>query len=278
MKKSLLLVLLLSVSVISNGQSIPENAFYAGLGGSYSLVNFSAVDANTLGLSNVYLNGNLLTSGYAGGPYVFPEGSDNSFTSSAQIGYYQYFKNSKWLWGAKYNYSYIGSSFMSSELHIPQVGAVGNTDFTGDAVVQSFEYGINSQMTLTPYIGVSVPKAFFYLGAGPSYSLTTENITGVVGYAFIGNAEVNISGPPTNFSSNNWVFGFAAVAGGTYFISPTLFMDISYTFDQTSNHTNDFFSSFTHTQGPVNTSGDLIGSTSSHVITNSFTLTINKIF
>ena len=278
MKKSLLFIALLILSVSSFAQNIPKKAFYGGLGASYNLVKFSAVDANTLGLSNVYIDGNLVLSGSAGGPYVFPESTDNRFAPNVQLGYFQLFNNSDWLWGSKLTYSYIGSKSVSSEIHIPQVGSVGKSSFTGDAVVQSFEYRVNNQMTLTPYFGVSVKKAFFYLGPGLSLSETIENINGVVGYAFIGDKEVNISGAPTDFSSTDWSVGFAAVAGGTYFISSSLFLDFSYTYCQTGTQTNNFTAPFTNSQGPFMTSGELIGSTSTHEVTNSFTLTLNKIF
>jgi opacity protein-like surface antigen len=268
----------LSISAAAFGQKIPRGAFYTGIGGSFDLIKFSEVDANTLGLSNVSINGNPVTSGFAGGPYTFPEKSENSFSAAAQVGYFGFFDRSNWLWGTKFTYSYIGSSYTSTGLHIPQYGAVGNQTFTGDAVVQSFEYGINSQMTLTPYFGISSGRTLFYLGGGATLSETTENIDGVVGYAFIGKEEVNISGAPTNFSSNNWVWGYAAIAGISYFINSKYFLDFSYTFGQTGNQVNDFLAPFNHSQGPVTTSGELVGRTSSHVTTNNFALTFNMAF
>ena len=278
MKKLLLLIIVLSFSAISIAQTVPRKGFYAGLGAAFDVVKFSETDANTLGVSDVYLNGNLISSGYADGPYSFPESSENRFAPSVQLGYYQLFNNSNWLLGAKFTYSYIGSTSTSSVQNIPQAGSVGNIPFTGDAVVQSFQYSMNNQMTLTPYFGIATKKSFFYLGAGASYSQTKENINDIVGYAFIGNEEVNISGEPTSFSSTNWTFGYSVIAGGTYFITSSLFLDLSYTFSRTGTQTNDFKSSFSHTQGPTMTSGDLIGRTSSHAIINSFTLTINKAF
>jgi opacity protein-like surface antigen len=278
MKKTLLLIAFLSISVTTYSQTIPKNAFYGGAGINFALVNFSSAEANTLGLSDVSINGKLLTSGAAGGPYNFPEISDNRFAPSVQLGYFQTFDKSKWLWGAEYTYSYIGSKSTSPVLHIPQVGAVGGISFTGDAVVQSFEYNITNQMTLTPYIGYSAKKSFFYLGFGPSLSQTKESINDVVGYAFIGDKEVNISGAPISFSATSWVYGIAATAGATYFFNSSLFLDFNYTFIQTGTQTNNFTADFSHSQGKISTTGKLIGRTSSHEITNSFSLTINKAF
>lgn len=279
MKKSLLLIALLCLSNASIAQTVPKSGFYGGLGVSFCLVKFSEADANTLGLSQVFINDTLRSSGFAGDPYEFPESSENRFAPSAQLGYFQHFNNSNWLWGSKLTYSYIGSTSTSSDLDIPQSGAnTTGTAFTGVATVQSFQYSANSQFTLTPYIGTSINKAFFYLGAGASLTQTEEKINGVVGYAFIQGQKVNITGKPTDFSSSNWVWGLAAVAGGTYFFNPSWFLDFSYTFNPTANQTNDFLAPFSNSSGQYMTSGEMIGSTSSKEMTNSFTLTINMIF
>lgn len=278
MKKSLLIFAALCFSVTSSAQTVPQKAFYGGLGVNFNIINFNAADANTLGLSDVYFNGKLVSSGSAGGPYEFPASTENIFAPSAQLGYFSRFNKSKWLWGAKYTYSYVNSTSTSSEIHIPQYGSVGKTTFTGDAVVQSFEYSVFSQMTLTPYFGISTKKAFFYLGGGPSLTQTEEKINNVVGYAFIGEKEVNISGAPISFSAEDWTIGYALTAGGTYFFNPSWFLDLSYTFCRTGTQTNNFIAPFSHSQGIVATTGDLIGRTSTHQTLNSFTLTINRTF
>lgn len=278
MKKLLLLILLFIISLSANAQ-MPRKGFYGGLGASFDIAKFSEADANTLGLSKVYVNGEEASEGYAGGPYTFPESSENRFGPTAQIGYYNLFKNSKWLWGSKFTYNYIGSTATSSALSIPQYGSnTTGTSFTGVAEVQSFEYQVNHQMTLIPYIGYSTRKAFFYLGAGPSLTETVENINGVIGYAFLNGIKVNITGAPANFTSTNWVFGLAATVGGTVFLSPTLFLDFNYVFNPTSNQTNDFTTPFSNSSGKYSSSGEMIGSTSSKEKTNSISLSINKIF
>ncbi len=278
MKKSLLLIILLNLSFSVHAQ-MPGKGFYGGLGATFNIVKFTEADANTLGLSKVFINGQEASEGYAGGPYAFPESSENRFGPTAQIGYYNLFKNSKWLWGSKFTYNYIGSTATSTEISIPQYGSNSTgMSFTGVAEAESFQYSANHQMTLIPYLGYSTRKAFFYLGVGPSLTETVENINGVIGYAFIQNNKVNITGAPTDFSSTNWVFGLAATAGGTVFITPMIFLDFSYVFNPTSNQTNDFLAPFSNSNGMYSTSGDMIGSTSSKETTNSFSLTINKIF
>lgn len=278
MKKPLLILFLFSLYISSYAQTVPKKAFYAGIGAGFNLAKFSDVDANTLGLSNVYFNGKPVASGFAGGPYIFPENSESRFGPDIQVGYYQLINKSKFLWGAKFTYNYIGTVSVSEDQNIPQVGAVGSKSFTGDAVVQSFEYSCDNQFTLTPYFGISTKKTFFYLGGGATYTQTKENINNVVGYAYAGDEVVNISGDPISFSSTGWSFGFAALAGGTYFFNSSLFIDFTYTYCQTGTQTNDFFAQFTNTHGKIETSGDLIGSTSTHAIINSFTFTFNKAF
>jgi hypothetical protein len=279
MKKSFMLSAILSLSVLSFAQTVPESAFFGGLGGSFAIADFSEVDANTLGLSEVFVNGNKVTTGNAKGPYEFPPSSENKFAPFINLGYFQKFNKSNWLWGSRLNYSYIGTTSTSSEQEIPQAGSNSTgTAFEGVAVVQSFQYSMNHQFTLTPYAGISSGKAFFYIGAGPTLSETVENINGVVGYAFVQGQTVNISGEPADFSSTNWVWGIAVLGGGTYFLTPALFLDLSFMYNPTENQTNDFTAPFSNTSGIFSTSGELIGRTSTSETTYSFTLTINKIF
>lgn len=281
MKKFILFIAVFafSVSTFAQKTEVPKSGFYGGLGGNYSFVDFSQVDANTLGLSEVYINGNKIQKGSANGPFTIIPDAESKLGPTIQVGYFQKFTKSNWLWGSKLSYSYVGTTSTSPVLEIPQYGSNSNGNtFEGVAVVQSFQYSMNNQFLFTPYFGISTDKAFFYLGAGLSLSETKEEINGVVGYAFIQNDTVNISGEPTDFSSINWVWGFAAMAGGTYFLSPSLFLDLSYTFNPTQTQTNDFTAPFSNSSGIFSTSGELIGRTSANETTNSITLSINKIF
>jgi len=281
LNKFILLFTLLAFSVSSFAQKseVPKYGFYGGLGGNYSFVNFSQVDANTLGLSEIYINGNKVQTGSAKGPFSITPDSESKLGPTLQVGYFQKFNNSSWLWGSKLSYSYVGTTSTSPVLEIPQFGSNSSGDtFEGVAVVQSFQYSLNHQFSFTPYFGISSGKTFFYLGAGISMSETKEEVNDVVGYAFIQNDTVNISGEPTDFSSTNWVWGFAATAGGTYFLSQSLFLDLSYTFNSTQTQVNDFKAPFSNSKGPFSTSGELIGRTSANEVTNSITLTVNKIF
>jgi hypothetical protein len=279
MKKLLLFIALSGISTTSLAQIVPASAFFGGLGVSGVSANFGSINLNTLGISNAYNTGVLVASGSAGGPYQIQTATQNTLAPLAQLGYFQHFKNNNWLWGAKFTYSYLNSSNTLSEFTIPQFGSntTGET-FTGTATVESFQSSIKNQLILTPFIGFSLEHGFFYLGAGPSLSQTSTKINGLTGHADIDGTSVNISGAPTNFSSTNWVYGAAALIGGTYFFNPCLFVDFNYTYDWTANHTNNFYATFTNMQPPYSNSGSLIGSSRNHVLTQAVTLTINQVF
>lgn len=277
MKRSLLFITVLGASTLL--AAVPEKAFYGGLGASYNAIDFGIVNATTLGISNIYVMGNLVTSGSAGGPYTASMNNQNTFAPSIQAGYFQHFKGSSWLWGAKFAYSYLGSNSTVSNVGIPQYGSnsVGNA-FSGTATVQSFQTSINHQMALMPFIGHSFEKGFIYLGAGPSLSQIKTDIDDVVGYAYLDGKTINISGAPASFSSTDWVTGISGLVGVTYFFSPSLFLDLSYNYTQTKNQTNNFSAPFMHTEGFCSASGLLIGSTTGNVVTQALMLTINKAF
>jgi hypothetical protein len=90
---------------------------------------------------------------------------------------------------------------------------------------------------------------------------------------------VDVSGRPQSFSQSQWAWGVAASTGATYFITPSCFLDLSYTFSQPFPHTfharspfhNDIYS-------PVVFEGTLIGDQTAKASTHSITLSINAGF
>ena len=70
------------------------------------------------------------------------------------------------------------------------------------------------------------------------------DIDGLVGFADIDGVHQEISGPPQNFSSSEWVLGGAITTGVTYFVSEALFLDLSYTYGKTRSYEGDYSSSF----------------------------------
>jgi hypothetical protein len=85
---------------VSGPSLVPASAFYIGFGatGNYNKYNDWNVDAT--GYSNVYQGGELVQSGTAGGPPVDLDlDTSDSFTPQVQLGYFDHFTDSKWMWG-----------------------------------------------------------------------------------------------------------------------------------------------------------------------------------
>jgi hypothetical protein len=263
---------------------IPNTALFIGLGGSYNSMNFGTQNVYAVGTSDVYQNGVLASSGSAAGPANIYIGSESGFAPSVQAGYFQRLSGSDWLWGAKFSYSYLNATAVVRNALLPQAGsftATGSTTptpFTGNAVVGSYQTHIKHQMALIPLIGHAFEKGFVYGGAGPTLSQTRTDLNSLVGFADINGDHTDVSGAPVNLFSSSWVYGGAAVIGATYFFGPTWFLDFSYTFAITGNHTNNYASPFTNPNGTNGSTilGTLVGISSGTVTTQSFTISINK--
>lgn len=264
-----------------SASTVPDSAFYIGLGGTANHSKFDDQDIYATGLSDVYdtSSGNFLSSGSAGGPAIgLSMDSDSSMSAALQLGYFQHFANSKWLWGGKFSYNYLSASSKTGPFLIPQFGSYGSTPFTGNAIVRSFETEIKHQMSIVPYIGHSFEHGYIYAGAGPTISEINTEITDLIGFADIKGERTDISGQPTDFSGSDWVYGGMATLGGTYFINSSWFVDFSYNYAVTENHTIDYTAPFANPGTPYTYTGSLIGSTSGSVTTQSAALSINRAF
>ena len=169
---------------------------------------------------------------------------------------------------------------------IPQFGSFTTlatgavTPFTGNALVSYAQTTVVQQITLMPFFGRSFEKSFIYVGAGPTLSQLRTNLNGLVGFADINGVHTDVSGPPQNFSGANWVYGFAATAGATYFLSNSWFLDFNYSYAQTKDQTSNFASTFSNPNGANGTSmtGTLVGNSTWKAITQSVGVTINMLF
>ena len=264
--------------------NVPQSAWYVGLGGSYNWNNFGTQDVYAVGTSNVYSqDGTLVSTGSAAGPGTVNMSSKSTFAPSAQGGYFQKFSGSNGLWGIKLAYTHVAATSTEDRVLIPQAGSFTNaqtgavTPFTGTAVARSFQTNIEQQIVLTPFIGSSYEKGFAYVGAGPTYSQTRTNVNGLVGFADPSGRPIDVSGAPVDFTSTGWVWGWSALVGATYFLTPAWFLDLSYVYAKTNNRTSNFFSPFTNLHGAEGTTitGTLAGTSSGKVITQGLMLTIN---
>jgi hypothetical protein len=271
--------------------SVPRSAFYAAIGGGYASAHFGTQSVYAVGTSEAYSNadGRLLATGEAAGPGRVSIPNKSTFVPSASFGYFEHFATSDWLWGAKLSYTHVGASSTVDNVRLPQLGeytqynadgTTTTTPFVGHAVARSYETTVDHQIALTPFIGRSVENGFVYVGGGATYSRTRTNIRDLVGFADITHPFEIISGPPQNFSGSGWVWGGAAIIGGTYFFAPSWFVDVSYMFARTNNQTFDYSSTFSNPNGPNNTTttGSLVGSSSGRVETHSVIATIGIAF
>jgi hypothetical protein len=264
---------------------VPRSGFFAGLGGSYNSIKFGTQDLYAIGTSEITQGSTLVATGYAAGPGYARMPSESSFAPSAQLGWFQHFADSDWLWGLKFAYSYLDTTSTVQPLDLPQAGTftqVSNgvtTPFVGNAVMRSFRTTIEHQVLLVPIIGRSFERSFVYAGAGASWSRTKTNIDGLVGFADILGQHVDVSGAPQDFAASGSVWGVAGVVGATWFLDRSWFVDASYFYSRTHTKTYSYSGSFENTSNPFGTTtGTLVGDSSGRVTTQGLMVTINKTF
>ena len=277
------LCVLLTGSGLAAAGEMPDSAFHIGLGGSASSVNFNAPSVSALGISDVYntSSGQLISSGSAGGPPVNADlDSANKLAPSVQAGYFSKFAGSTYLWGAKFAYTYVDASSSSQAFLVPQYGSFGATPFTGNALIRSYQTSLRQQVNFLPYLGKAFADGYAYIGAGPTYSKINTKANGVIGFADINGQRSDISGAPQSFSANNWVWGWQASLGGSYFIDKEWFVDVNYTYGVTNGYSADLSGPFTNVSAASGRTytGSLIGSGASHLTTNAVAFSINRAF
>jgi hypothetical protein len=267
--------------------AVPNHAFYIGLGGSANITNFGTQDVYAVGTSDVFRDGAKISSGSAAGPGSVGMGNDTTIAPVVQLGYFQRFTDSAWLWGANLNYSYLNASASVPHARIPQAGSYTPTGsstpvpFTGNAVVQSYQTEVTHQVALMPFIGHAFDAGgFIYLGAGPTLSRMSTKLNGLVGFADTNGARSDISGAPQNFGTEGWVFGGAAMLGVTLFFDSSWFVDVRYTLSATQRQTGNYASTFSNPNGQDGTliNGTLVGASSGRAATHGLTFTINRAF
>ena len=87
------------------------------------------------------------------------------------------------------------------------------------------------------------------------------------------------SGVAQSFSGNHWIFGGAATAGFTYFLTPNWYVDLNYTYSQPRTPTSNYWSTF---YNPVSSrvflGGTLTGNSYGSITSHSFTASMNYAF
>jgi opacity protein-like surface antigen len=261
---------------------VPNSAFFLGVGGSANWTNFGHQHVYAIGTSNVFVDGVLSASGSAQGPTNIHMEDRFAFAPSFQGGYFQRFGASDWLWGAKLSYNYLGTTSTNTNSIIPQFGTFTTivnptpVPFSGPAFVRAAQTSLLQEIDLIPFLGHVFGQSYVYAGAGPTLSQTRTRLNGLVGFAFVDGGIVDQSGAPQDFSSSSWLFGGAAVVGVTYFLTPTWFLDLNYSYALTEGHTANFASPFIDQNST--SVGTLVGNSAWRAETQRVSLTINRAF
>ncbi len=265
--------------------NLPDRGFYGGLGGSYNSVSYGTQNLYASGTSKVFQNGVAVSSGAASDPASAFPGSQSGFAPAVQLGYFQHFEGTPWLWGAKFTYGYTGQTSTLNHVLNPQSGSFADQDthestpFTGNVVLGSDQTSVNDQLALIPYFGHEFPNGFAYFGAGPTLSNIRTKLSNVIGFADLNGDPTNITGAPVSFSNSSWVFGGALTVGATYFLTPKLFLDADYTANITADAKSNFSGPFVNQDSSGYTSvGNLVVSPNGNAVTQGLTVTIDMAF
>ena len=264
---------------------VPQSAFFGGLGVSGSSVNFEN--------QHVYAGGSTWQPGpvigWGAGSTDFTLNSSSALVPVIQAGYFQHLSSSRWMWGGKFFYSYFNVN-TDRDLLIPQIGGVTETasgvtstyPFAGNYTIQTYRQTINHQISLTPLIGRSFEKSYLYLGGGPTFAQTKMSIKNMASpIAFVNGLPISPTGVGngSNYSTNQWLFGGIAMVGATYFINPTWFVDLSYSYSMTRTKTSSWGGPWSDTLPNGSTRiGNNAGASSGSVSTQAFSVSINAVF
>ncbi|UOA08851.1 hypothetical protein [Methylobacter sp. S3L5C] len=277
----------LTTPLMADDENAPaKSAFFVGIGGGYGNADLTQ-STWAKGDSNVYdaTTGSLVSIGTAQDGTGNWSNNQSTFAPIGQVGYFQHFGDSDWLWGSKFLYRYFGTTSNQKNVVVPQVGyhvAVPDgavTPFTGFETIDSLKTSVNSQLGLLAFFGKSFGNSRIYFGAGPAAYQIQTNINGNVGYAYIPPPTIiSITGTPANYSSTEWVMGGAFELGGSYYINKSWFVDVNYSLGVTAQKTTNYSGAFTNTVSGETSVGTNYLQTKQSFITNEVTVSINKAF
>lgn len=268
------------------GSSLNLQGFFVGVGGNY---NSLRIEQNSwgLGISSLYVDGVFNSTGIAQGNAAPFKNWSQNLSPEVQAGYLRNY-NERFYYGIKFTYQYLGSVITNRDLYLPQTGILTSSTGTqspmfGYAIADSVETTINHNMNLFALIGTQVGSKSFYLGAGPSLiSIQSQNYNSI-GYAIVNGETLNVTGLVNYGSPTMWAWGGGAQIGMSYFISPSWFIDASYTFSalesRVSRHEQSFSNTSTMDGDNLLTTGILTTKdTFKTTLVQSINISINKLF
>lgn len=247
----------------------PENAtgMFIGIGGGYNWMYSNSTTTGTLdAVRGVPPNG------------IF-SGSSRSWTSTGsssafelQAGYFQEITESPWLWGFSFFYqntNTIATNHARRYINLKN-RLVGVTDQIKIAATQT---KVTDELMLPVFAGYSLPDSFVYLGVGPALFRAQHSL-----YASSDAHSALYIGNLGTFSNTNWVWGGAAQAGLAYYIDPTWFLNLHYTWAGSANYAMNRARSFSPDANGGLNAGTLAYRSTQRLITQELGISINKVF
>lgn len=267
--------------------NIPCDGFFLGIGADYNSINLTQ-DSWGKGVSNIQTSTGVNSNGVAEGNGIPFHNVNNTLGPGFQAGYFKHVSGTPHLFGLKFFYQYLDSTATNAHLFIPQLGQTTNaisgvtSSLYGYVDGQSVQPTVNQEATLLLFGGHSFGNTSFYFGIGPSLvNLKSKNYYSI-GYAEFNGATINVTGLISYSSPSYWAWGGTAQIGTTYFVTPSWFIDMSYTYTLTGKTTNYHQQTFTNTSNLAGTiyttSGILYTKNTLRVKNQTLMLTFNKVF
>ena len=232
------------------GAAPNPQGFFIGVGGNYNSLRIQQ-DSWGLGISSLYIDGVYNSTGIAQGNAAPFKNKSQNLAPEVQAGYLRNYNDSVY-YGIKFTYQYLGGIATNRDVYLPQTGVLTSASGTtspmfGYAIADSVETTINHDMNLFALIGKQFGNKSIYLGGGPSLiSLQSQNYNSI-GYAIINGETLNVTGLVNYGSPTMWAWGGGAQIGASYFITPSWFIDASYTFSALGGRVSRHEQSFTNT-------------------------------
>ncbi len=262
-----------------------HDGLFLGLGASYNSIHLTQ-NSWGKGVGNITTNTGSNSNGVAEGTGAPFENNSQSLAPEIQIGYVKHFANHQnYLYGFKFSYQYLNSNATNPNLYIPQVGTItSQTGVTsplyGWVNVDAVEVTTTHQFNLLGFIGETLGNKYFYFGVGPTLTNLTSRNYYSIGYAQFEGATVNVTGLISYSTPSLWLLGGAAQLGMTYYISPTWFIDASYTYSISASTTVNHQQSYAYTSSLgstiYNSSGMLFTKNTLRIKNQTIGITLNK--
>ncbi|WP_019218316.1 outer membrane protein [Legionella tunisiensis] len=203
--------------------------------------------------------------------------SKEVFAPEGQLGYFQHFNGSQWLWGIEFLYQYSRAKIISYN-RFQEPGTSINfinpsVNVTDEISISSIQTRVNDELMLPLFIGRSFINSFIYLGVGPSF-FRTKHIVDASSDTVSGFYAGNING----FSNTKWVWGGAVQTGMAFYLNPTWFLKFNYSYAITDRYkANNSLSFSPEVNGGLN-GGTVSFNTSQRLVAQEVAVSINKVF